>query len=104
MYKKLTNAFGSTFAVFPHKACQKTAKELSSQRTLTLQWTDQQRQRKNAENITSNLQNRRFSETFEQFWFCFTFGFADTIQVKNPRLSKYAEHYTLTLIEFGEIV
>jgi hypothetical protein len=85
--KKLTNRFGSTFAVMPHKAYQKTAKELSSQRRPTLQWTDQQRQRKNAENITSNLQNRCFSETFEQFWFCFTFGFADTFRSKIPGLA-----------------
>jgi len=44
-----------------HKAKQKTAKELPSQRTMTRQWTDKQRPRKKNEGITRVWQKWRFS-------------------------------------------
>ena len=44
-----------------HKAKQKTAKELPSQRTPTRQWTDKQRPRKKGERITAVLQKSGFS-------------------------------------------
>jgi len=44
-----------------HKAKQKTAKELPSQRTKTRQWADKQLLRKKNEGITAPTRNWRFS-------------------------------------------
>ncbi len=58
-----------------HKAKQKTAKELPSQRTTTRQWIDKQQPRKKNEGITRIWQKWRFSAKLKLCSSCQTLCF-----------------------------
>jgi len=65
-----------------HKAKQKTAKELPSQRTTTRQWTDNQQPRKKGEGITAPTKNWRFSAPQTHLWLIKVWFSASTFVVK----------------------
>jgi len=71
-----------------HKARQKTAKELPSQRTTTRQWTDKQRPRKKNEGITRVWQKWRFSAPKTHLWFIKVWFSASTFVVKIATFAK----------------
>jgi len=76
-----------------HKAKQKTAKELPSQRTTTRQWTDKQQPRKKGERITAVWQKWRFSAPQTHLWLIKVWFSASTFVVK---IATFAKPQTVT--------
>jgi hypothetical protein len=74
-----------------HKAKQKTAKELPSQRTTTRQWTYKKRPRKKNEGITRVWQKWRLSAPQTHLWLIKVWFSASTLVVKIATLAFY-EH------------
>ena len=71
-----------------HKAKQKTAKELPSQRTKTRKWTYKQRLRKKGERITAVWQKWRFSAPLTHLWLIKHWFSASTLVVKIATFAK----------------
>jgi hypothetical protein len=71
-----------------HKANQKTAKELPSQRTTTRHSTDKQRPRKKGERITRVWQKWRFSAPQTHLWLIKVWFSASTFVLKIATFAK----------------
>ena len=76
-----------------HKAKQKNAKELPSQRTTTDTMDRQQHDRKNNEHITAPTRNWRFSASYDSFVVNQTFVLRMNICGKNRQLLVAAKRY-----------
>ncbi len=78
-----------------HKAKQKNAKELPSQRTTTDTIDRQQHDRKNNEHLTAPTRNWRFSASYDSFVVNQTLVFQINICDKNPAIRVAAKRYKL---------
>ena len=76
-----------------HKAKQKNAKELPSQRTTTDTMDRQQHDRKNNEHLTAPTRNWRFSASYDSFVVNQTFVLRMNICGKNRQLLVAAKRY-----------